>query len=321
MACFDTLASGYDLFMWPLERALFARLRQRALRDLRPCTFPSLVLEVGVGTGANLPFYPASSRVVAVDASAEMLAVARRRQTHAVVQLSQTDVRHLAFPDATFDEVVGSFLLCNVADPLTVLQEVRRVLRPGGRLFLLEHVRGAHPWVARLTDLLDLPWHAWNRSCHLNRETEATVASAGFAITRSERYALGIVQLIEAMHVAELPPIDLGPRFSILLQRPEGKAEPKAQQRDCQQAIGPLKAYRLPSPHRGLKGAGSGSADYIVAVPQGVGDDGDQEQLQSLPGTAAEPTPQTQSVVGHRSVLPQGGQQVQSYPQGKAKSL
>lgn len=201
MACFDALASGYDLFMWPLERALFARLRRRALRALHSSALPRLVLEVGVGTGANLPLYPAGSRVVAVDASAEMLAVARCHQTRAVVQLSQADVHHLAFPDATFDAVVGSFLLCNVADPSTVLQEVRRVLRPGGRLFLLEHVRGAHPWVARLTDLLDLPWHAWSRSCHLNRETEATLTSAGFAITRSERYALGIVQLIEAVPV------------------------------------------------------------------------------------------------------------------------
>ena len=203
MACFDALASGYDLFMWPLERALFARLRQRALRALRPSAFPRLVLEVGVGTGANLPLYPASSHVVAVDASAEMLAIARRCQTRAVVHLSQTDVHCLAFPDGTFDEVVGSFLLCNVADPPAVLQEMHRVLRPNGRLLLLEHVRGAHPWVARLTDLLDLPWHAWNRSCHLNRETEAAVVSAGFTITRSERYALGIVQLIEAVPVAD----------------------------------------------------------------------------------------------------------------------
>jgi SAM-dependent methyltransferase len=122
-----------------------------------------------------------------------------------VVQLSQTDVRHLAFPAATFDEVVASFLFCNVADPLAVLREVRRVLRPGGRLLLLEHVRGAHPWVARLTDLLDIPWHALSRGCHLNRETEATVTSTGFTITRSERYALGVVQLIEAVPVADTP--------------------------------------------------------------------------------------------------------------------
>ena len=206
MAYFDALAWGYDLFMWPLERALFARLRQRALRALRPSAFPRLLLEVGVGTGANLPFYPASSRVVAVDASAEMLAVARRRRTRAVVKLGQVDVHHLAFGDATFDGVVGSFLFCNVTDPPSVLQEVRRVLRPGGWLLLLEHVRGAHPWVGRLTDLLDLPWHAWSGSCHLNRETEATVASAGFTITRNERYALGVVQLIEAVPVINPDP-------------------------------------------------------------------------------------------------------------------
>ena len=205
MPRFDALASGYDLFMWPLERALFARLRQRAFANVE-----GQVLDVGVGTGANLPFYPDSSHVVAVDTSAEMLALARRRRTRAVVWLSQTDVHRLTFPDATFDEVIGSFLLCNVADPLAVLQEVRRVLRPGGRLFLLEHVRGAHPWVARLTDFFDLPWHAWSRSCHLNRETEATVASAGFTITRSERYALGVVQIIEAVPVTNPDPKGFG---------------------------------------------------------------------------------------------------------------
>lgn len=208
MACFDALASGYDLFMWPLEQALFARLRQRALRALRPSTSSCLVLEVGVGTGANLPFYPASNRVVAVDASAEMLTIARcrwtRDQVRCAVRLSQIDAHHLAFRDATFDEAIGSFLLCNVTDPPAVLKEMRRVLRPGGRLLLLEHVRGAHPWVARLTDLLDLPWHAWSRNCHLNRETEAAVASAGFTIARSERYALGVVQLIEAVPGKEL---------------------------------------------------------------------------------------------------------------------
>jgi ubiquinone/menaquinone biosynthesis C-methylase UbiE len=201
MATFDALAWGYDLFMWPLERALFARLRRRAFTSVE-----GQVLEVGVGTGANLPLYPAGSRVVAVDASAEMLAAARRRRTRAVVKLGQVDVHHLAFGDATFDGVVGSFLFCNVTDPPRVLQEVRRVLCPGGRLLLLEHVRGAHPWVARLTDLLDLPWHAWSRSCHLNRETEATVASAGFTIIRNERYALGVVQLIEAVPVVKPDP-------------------------------------------------------------------------------------------------------------------
>lgn len=73
-------------------------------------------------------------------------------------------------------------------------------------MLLLEHVRGAHPWVARLTDLLDLPWHAWSQGCHLNRETEATVAAAGFTTTRSERYALGVVQLIEAVPVIKPDP-------------------------------------------------------------------------------------------------------------------
>jgi ubiquinone/menaquinone biosynthesis C-methylase UbiE len=194
MPIFDSLAGGYDLFMWPLERALLTRLRQRVFGEIG-----GRVLELGVGTGVNLPLYPSGTQLIGIDNSIEMLQMAYRRPTRATVTCLLMDAHHLAFADASFDQVIGALLLCNVAHPATVLTEIHRVLRPGGRLVLLEHVRGATPFLARLTDYLDYPWHAWNRSCHLNRETAATVAATSFTIRKAEPHFLGIFQIIEAI--------------------------------------------------------------------------------------------------------------------------
>ncbi len=193
MPIFDILAGGYDLFMWPLEWALLTRLRRRAGGALG-----GQVLEIGVGTGANLPIYPPGVQVIGVDNSIEMLKVACRRPARATVTCIQMDAHHLAFADASFDQVSGALLLCNVAHPATVLTEIHRILRPGGRLVLLEHVRGPAPFLARLTDYLDYPWHAWSRSCHLNRETAATVAATSFTIRKTESHLFGLFQIIEA---------------------------------------------------------------------------------------------------------------------------
>ena len=193
MSIFDGLSSIYDLGMSPLEWLLFRRLRRQ--------TFPALdgdVLELGIGTGVNLPLYVPQAHVIGCDASKEMLTWAARRCTSAPVRLAQADTQHLPFPDANFDVVSASLLFCSVADPARGLTEARRVLRPGGRLVLLEHTRG-NGLAGRLTDLLHPAWKAWSRECHLNRETAQTVAQAGFELQRVEQRALGIVRVIWAI--------------------------------------------------------------------------------------------------------------------------
>jgi ubiquinone/menaquinone biosynthesis C-methylase UbiE len=178
--------------MLPLEWAILGRLRRRIFAALR-----GDVLELGVGTGANLGLYGDEARVVGLDASAEMLARAADRETDRRATLLQADAQRLPFPSGRFDAVAASLVFCSVADPARGLAEARRVLRPGGRLVLLEHTRGTGLG-AWLTDILQPVWHLWSRDCHLNRETVRAVADAGFRVGRVEEHALGIVRSIEA---------------------------------------------------------------------------------------------------------------------------
>ncbi len=192
MGVFDGISSAYDVGLLPLEWLIFRRLRQRI--------FPVLmgnVLELGIGTGINLPLYGPEARVMGCDASGPMLAVAACRCASARVGLAQADAQCLPFADSSFDVVAASLVFCSVADPARGLAEARRVLRPGGRLVLLEHTRGSGVG-AWLTDTLHPLWHAWARDCHLNRETVRTVAEVGFRVERVEEHALGIVRVIEA---------------------------------------------------------------------------------------------------------------------------
>jgi ubiquinone/menaquinone biosynthesis C-methylase UbiE len=201
MNLFDKIASGYDRALLPLELAALRRLRHLAFSDIG-----GKVLELGVGTGVNLPLYSADAKMVALDASREMIDHAGQRKTRAAVRLVQADAQHLPFADGTFDVVTGSLLFCSVEDPDIALAEARRVIRnsssdtgqPPGRLVLIEHMRG-DGLGAWLTDLLNPLWTAISKSCNLNRETVRSVSRAGFELTRVEKRGLGILRLIEGV--------------------------------------------------------------------------------------------------------------------------
>ena len=192
MSIFDGISSIYDRGMLPLEWMILRRLRRRVFATLR-----GDVLELGVGTGVNLKLYGDDARVVALDASADMLMRAGHRQTHRQATFVRADVQRLPFASGCFDTVAASLVFCSVADPARGLVEARRVLRPDGRLVLLEHTRGSGLG-AWLTDVFQPLWSAWSRECHLNRETVQAVADAGFRVRRVEQHALGIVRSIEA---------------------------------------------------------------------------------------------------------------------------
>jgi len=142
------------------------------------------VLEIGAGTGFNLPHYEKASRVVAIEPDPSMARRLPRRAAEATVpvEVVSGSAESLPFPDESFDTAVVTFVFCSVNDPSAALADVRRVLKPGGRLVLLEHVRGDDRlarWQERLTPL----HRRLAGNCHLNRDTRGAVAAAGFDVT------------------------------------------------------------------------------------------------------------------------------------------
>jgi ubiquinone/menaquinone biosynthesis C-methylase UbiE len=150
------------------------------------------VLEVGVGTGFNLPHYPGDlGELVITDELDGMVRRAARRagQVGRDVVTARAPVESLPYEDASFDTVVGSLLLCSVDDQDRALAEIRRVLRPGGRYLFLEHVRSQDPRTARRQDRLERAWGAVTFGCHPNRDTLSRIEAA-FAVEEAERNEL-----------------------------------------------------------------------------------------------------------------------------------
>jgi phosphatidylethanolamine/phosphatidyl-N-methylethanolamine N-methyltransferase len=178
---YDRVAPVYDALEWMME------LRVRGWRrDLWSRVGSGRMLELGVGTGKNIRFYPPGREVVAVDISAKMMERARRKASCSSVRIhfQAGDVQRLPFSDATFDVVVG-------------LAEARRVLKPGGRLLLLEHVLSRRPMLRQVMRRLDtIPRHIWG--AHIDRDTVDNVRRAGFVDVRDTDLLLDVVKRIEA---------------------------------------------------------------------------------------------------------------------------
>jgi phosphatidylethanolamine/phosphatidyl-N-methylethanolamine N-methyltransferase len=193
---YNRLAPVYDLMEAIVERFALRRWRGR----LWPQINGNRILEVGVGTGKNIPYYPMGVQVTAVDLSDKMLERAQRRLQELDIEadLCLMDAQRLAFPDAAFDTVVGTFVFCSVPDPVLGLRELGRVVKPGGQILLLEHVRVNKPLVGTLMDLLD-PLVLRLMGPHINRRTAENVEKAGLEIERVEELASGgLVKLIIA---------------------------------------------------------------------------------------------------------------------------
>lgn len=188
-------ADSYDRLIGWWERRMFGE-------DNRPwaCSrAEGKVLEVAVGTGLNLPFYDAELSVVGVDLSPDMLAIARRRalDTGRDVDLREGDAHDLAFDDGSFDTVVCTFSLCNIPDTDRALGEMHRVLRPGGRLILVDHIRSSvRPilWLQNAAELLTVRMDG----DHLTRRPSVNAERQGFEITERERFARGVVERLVA---------------------------------------------------------------------------------------------------------------------------
>jgi ubiquinone/menaquinone biosynthesis C-methylase UbiE len=168
----------YDLAGRRVERSELGERRHALVAELE-----GDVLEIGAGTGLNLQHYERASRVVAVEPDPSMAGRLRKRAPEAAVPVEVVagTAESLPFEDESFETVVVTFVLCSVEDPPAALAEVRRVLAPGGRLVLLEHVRGEGR-LARWQDRLTPLHRKVAGNCNLNRRTRDEVAGAGFDV-------------------------------------------------------------------------------------------------------------------------------------------
>jgi len=194
-ARYNRLAPIYDAM------EVFSERRFRPWRQKLWSLVPGgRVLEVGVGTGKNMPYYPVGAEMTAVDLSDRMLAQARKHaaQEGVDVELHEMDAQDLRFKEDSFDVVVATFVFCSVPDPVRGLRELGRVVWPEGRIVLLEHVRVDRPVVGRLMDLLN-PIVVRILGANINRRTVENVRRAGLTIERVEDLGpMGLVKLIVA---------------------------------------------------------------------------------------------------------------------------
>lgn len=190
----NKMAPKYDREMRFCERWLFSGGREWVCPRAE-----GEVLEIGVGTGRNLRYYPENVRLTGVDVSSAMLQIARvlANTLGREVDLRVGDAQYLEFADATFDTVVSTFSLCSIPDDTRAVAEVRRVLRPGGLFLLVEHVASPHPPVKAVQKLLD--WFTVRfQGDHQLRDPLEHLKREGFEISQFERLKWGIVVRIMA---------------------------------------------------------------------------------------------------------------------------
>jgi ubiquinone/menaquinone biosynthesis C-methylase UbiE len=192
---YDDRAPTYDRSLGMVDRLLLGPFRGAFGASLQGET-----IEVGVGSGLNIPFYaPDVTRVVGVDLSGEMLRLARKRASclHVPYAFVQADAELLPFPDASFDTVAISLALCTIPDPRRALLELGRICRTNGRIVMLEHVRSTARPLAALQHLLS-PLNERAIGCHLNRDTFALARSLGFSFDETQSRLFGSVRLAVA---------------------------------------------------------------------------------------------------------------------------
>jgi ubiquinone/menaquinone biosynthesis C-methylase UbiE len=190
----DKHAGGYDRQMGLFDRVLFAGGREWACSKAE-----GDVLEIAVGTGRNLAHYPPGVKLRAIEFSPEMLAIAKQRaeELGAEVDLRLGDAQELEFEDESFDTVVLTLALCTIPDDRKAASEVWRVLRPGGRFILMEHVRSPARPVRVIQRMLD-PLAVRFEADHLVREPLDYLADLGFEIESVDRSKWGIVERVLA---------------------------------------------------------------------------------------------------------------------------
>ena len=176
-----------------MEHSLFKRWRKNLLKQTREKN----VLEVGVGTGKNLPYYPVVKNCVGIDLSEGMLKHAKKLAVKKNVKLVQADAQNLPFRDGYFDMVIATYVFCSVPNPVQGLNEIKRVLKPNGELLMLEHVLPERPLLRKLFNKLN-PFVLKRKGVNINRETAANIKKTGFDLVNDVNLLFSIFKFFKA---------------------------------------------------------------------------------------------------------------------------
>lgn len=191
---YQRVARFYDILDLPFELRRYQPLRREMWRGLE-----GRVLDAGVGTGRNMPFYPVGARVTGIDLSGAMLARAEKRRGRlgSAVDLVEGDITATRFADDSFDAVVATFLFCVLgpAQQLSALRELARICRPGGEIRILEYAVSAHP-LRRTVMALWAPWVRLVYGAAFDRETERYVSDAGLDLVEARFLFSDIIKLL-----------------------------------------------------------------------------------------------------------------------------
>ncbi len=191
---YSRIAPFFDLMEFLPEKLTMVRWRKELFSYLKP----GQTLELGVGTGKNLPYYPPETPLVAVDISRRMIDIARKK-TLSIPRpaFAVMNAEELTFLDHSFENVVVTFVFCSVSDPLQGLRELRRVVQPDGQVLFLEHVLPGNPFLKFLFNALN-PLVVRIFGANINRRTVQNITRAGFSVEKEMNLGGDIVKLIVA---------------------------------------------------------------------------------------------------------------------------
>ena len=202
---YDRAAARYDYFEFPMEVLAFSRWRKLLFGELQKFIESresetgkeKLILEVGVGTGKNMPYY-GTGEYIGIDISRKMLEKARNRMKRLErrIDLIQSDAELLPFRDETFDAIISTYVFCSVENPIRGLKELYRVLKPDGWVFFLEHMRCENEIGGRILDALNPLARKFGPE--INRRTVENIQKAGFRIAEERWLMTSIFRFIVA---------------------------------------------------------------------------------------------------------------------------
>ena len=193
---YNRIAPFYDVLEGILEKLFFKRWRKILWKKVNG----EHILEVGVGTGKNFPYYPTDAHITALDFSEDMLEQAKKKRLRNTIkiELELMDVQSLCYADNSFDTVIATFVFCSVPLPIKGLQELHRVCNPGGQVLLLEHVLSSKPFMAKMMHFMN-PLVVSLIGANINRKTVKNVQACGFEKVLLDPASKDMVKIIQAI--------------------------------------------------------------------------------------------------------------------------